>query len=101
MERVNIGLVGAGFAGKFHSECYGEVPGMDVHLQGVYSRTAERAEELAGKSGAKVYRSFEELLMDPDIHAVDICTPANTHEPLTIAAAKARKHVIVEKPLTG
>lgn len=98
MKQVRVGLVGAGFAAKFHAECYKEVPGIDVVLAGVYSE--EGAKELAGRYGAVAHSSFDDLLSDK-IDVVDICTPASTHADYAIKAAKAGRHAIVEKPLTG
>jgi predicted dehydrogenase len=51
------------------------------------------------KLGAKIYRSFEELIADPDVEAVDICTPHHFHRPMAVAAMNAGKHALIEKPM--
>src|SRR5207244_2165404 len=51
-------------------------------------------------SKVKRFGRYEQLLADPDIDLVDLCTPPDQHEPMTLAALKAGKHVLVEKPIT-
>ena len=58
---------------------------------------ARNAAERAG--GARVYSSFEELVRDDTVDAVDICLPHHLHAPAIVAAAQAGKHVLCEKPL--
>jgi 1,5-anhydro-D-fructose reductase (1,5-anhydro-D-mannitol-forming) len=66
----------------------------------VLSRDHARGQAFAEKHGfAKVYTSLPELLADSDIHALYDCTPDGFHAANTIAAAKAGKHMLVEKPL--
>lgn len=69
-------------------------------LVAVLSRDRARGEAFAQKHGfAKVYTTLPELLADPDINALYDCTPDGFHAANTIAAAKAGKHMLVEKPL--
>lgn len=51
------------------------------------------------KLGGTIYRSYDELLADPGIDAVDICTPHHFHRPMAVAALNAGKHVLIEKPM--
>jgi predicted dehydrogenase len=69
-------------------------------LVAVGSRTLERAQEFATQHGGKAYGSYQEVLNDPNVDAVYIATPHHTHMDDTIAAAKAGKGILCEKPFT-
>ena len=71
----------------------------NVRLVGFYNPTASRAEDMAKKYGGKVYLSPEELLADPEVEAVSVCSANYAHASLTIAALEAGKHVLCEKPM--
>ena len=71
----------------------------NVRLVGFYNPTASRAEDMAKKYGGKGYLSPEELLADPEVEAVSVCSANYAHASLTIAALKAGKHVLCEKPM--
>lgn len=97
MEKVRVGLLGSGFVSQIHVESYHAVKGAEVTA--IWSRTRENAEALSAKAGhAKVFGDWQELVQSPDVDVVDICLPNFLHAPVTIAAARAGKHVIVEKP---
>jgi predicted dehydrogenase len=96
MDKLRIGIAGAGFAARFHLENY---PESGVEVVGVTSARPESREAFAGKHGLRAFASVEEML--PQIDLLDICTPPSSHRDYMLAAARARKHVIVEKPLTG
>jgi len=69
-------------------------------LAGLFDVDFKRAEAFATQySGAKAYPTFEQVLADPEIHAVAIATPAELHASMAIAALQAGKDVFVEKPL--
>lgn len=73
----------------------------DFKLEAVYSRTQEKAEECVQKWGAaKIYTSIDKMLLDKDIDAVYIASPNKFHFSQSLAALKAGKHVICEKPIT-
>ena len=59
----------------------------------------KRAHEYAKKYGVKAYTDYDELLRDPDIDAVTICTPSGMHANQAISALKRDKHVLLEKPM--
>lgn len=102
MKRVRVGLIGAGFAAHFHADCYRRVAGVEVELRAVAAAHPERARKLADEFGiARAYERVEDVLADPEVDLVDVCVPNNLHVPLIEAAARAGKHVAVEKPLTG
>ena len=72
----------------------------DTRLAAVYSREAARAEETAERFGfARAYDSYAALLKDDAVDAVYICTPNSLHAEQTVQAARAGKHVLVEKPM--
>jgi len=94
--------VGAGFAASFHLRSYRQVQGVPVEIVAIASRTRARAEDLAGRYHIpKVYDDHHSLLDDPSIAVVDLCVPNALHLPLVLEVARADKHVICEKPLTG
>jgi predicted dehydrogenase len=95
MTLPRIGIAGAGFAARFHLENFPS----DVEVVGVASARAESREEFAATHKLRAFRSVEEML--PEIDILDICTPPSSHQQYILAAARAGKHVIVEKPLTG
>lgn len=99
---VRVGVIGAGFAARFHLETYRLVHGVDVQVRGVASRSPERAAALAADFGLeRVYPTVDDLLADPAINLVDLCVPNIEHEPLLLRCAEAGKTVACEKPLTG
>lgn len=102
MDRVRIGIVGSGYAAGFHTEAYKKVTGVRAEVTGVYSRDSARRTNFAAEKGIPlVFNSLEEMLASPEIDIVDICTPNSSHDQIAIAAARAGKHIIVEKVMTG
>jgi predicted dehydrogenase len=102
VKTVSIGFIGAGFSAHLHVEALKKVHGIEVRLAGVTSGTRERAEAFArAHHVAATYRSWEELLAADDIDVVSVCVPNALHEPIAVAAARAGKHIICEKPMTG
>src|SRR5690606_8822344 len=71
----------------------------DVEIIAVCDIVADRVNETASKYGAKAYTSYEELLANPEVEAVSVCTPNYLHAPISIAALQAGKHVLCEKPM--
>ena len=106
MEKFNIGLIGAGFMSKAHSIAYSGMPiffhpapAMPVKKTLVDSnpQAAEAGMERFGFQ--KWSTDWHDIVDDPDIQVVDICTPNNSHAEIAIAAARAGKHILCEKPL--
>ena len=98
-KKIRVGLVGTGFAGKFHVESLRRVYGPEVVLAGVTSRRAESRARFGRAHGIPVFEDVDAML--PHIDLLDVCSPPCVHEEGIIAAAKAGKAVICEKPLTG
>ena len=95
---INFAIIGTGVIAKQHALAISMNP--DAQVVAVCDMMAARAEEFAKEHNvAKVFSDYNELLKDPDIHAVSICTPSGTHGEISIAAAKAGKHILCEKPI--
>jgi predicted dehydrogenase len=96
---LRIGVVGTGRIGQWHARLVAEaLPG--AHLVGIADTDAARAERLAQALGVeRWHRSHQELLARPDIDAVVIATPSNTHAEIVCDAARAGKPIFCEKPL--
>lgn len=93
----NFGIVGAGLIADFHARAIRELP--NARLAGFFDSTGQKAQQLATKLGAKAFDSLEAMLADPSIDIVTIATPSGAHAEPAIAAARAGKHVLCEKPL--
>jgi predicted dehydrogenase len=101
MDKLKVGIAGAGFSASFHTESWELVHGVDLEVSAIASRTRPRAEAVAKKYGIpKVYEDFDDLLRS-DVDVVDLCVPVHVHKDMIIAAAAAGKHVVCEKPLVG
>jgi predicted dehydrogenase len=102
---LNIGMIGYGFMGRAHSNGYSQVSHFfDLEytpvLKAVCARDKAKAEAFAKQWGYEsVETDWKKLLERKDIDAVDICTPNNLHKEIAIAAAKAGKMILCEKPL--
>lgn len=102
MTTLRIAMVGAGFAADFHTKAFRQVRGVDAQVVAVTSRRPESARNFAQRHQvSEVFDSLDELLAKTQVDVVDLCVPTDQHVPMAIEAAKAGKHVIVEKPLTG
>jgi predicted dehydrogenase len=95
---VRVGLIGAGGIAGAHVAGYRRNPDV-VTLAAVADPVAENAERRAADVGARVFADYREMLEVADIDAVDICLPHHLHADAIVAAARAGKHVLCEKPL--
>ena len=99
MKMYNVGIIGVGRIGRVHAQSITNlIPNakvkavMDVYLDGV--------REYADSMGIPdVYGDYNELLADPEIDAVLVCSSTDTHAEISMAAMKAGKHVFCEKPI--
>jgi len=92
---LHFGLIGAGWIGTFHAETLAHrLP--NARLVAVADPVPGAAERL---SAPRSYLDPMELIADPSVEAVAICSPAATHADLVVAAAQAGKHVFCEKPM--
>ncbi|GAA3778462.1 Gfo/Idh/MocA family oxidoreductase [Plantactinospora mayteni] len=96
---LRVGVVGAGIMAKGNATMLASHPA--VRLAGVASRTVDGARRFAEEAGGlPVYDDYEQLIGSGDIDAVVVTTPDDVHADITVAAAKAGLHVLVEKPFT-
>lgn len=96
---LRAGIVGSGFAAKFHYDALQHVFSTKVEIAGVYSVSEKELNEYCSARNLKAFSDLDALIDACDV--VHVCTPPITHEPIVVAALKKNKHVIVEKPLTG
>ena len=105
MKELRIGIVGYGFMGRAHSNAYRQVSQFFDReyrpvLKAVCARNRAKAEAFAANWGWESVETDWRALVDrPDIDAIDICSPNNTHREIALAAAAAGKMVLCEKPL--
>lgn len=95
---LNIGIVGLGWVAGAHIGAFKNVTG--ARITAVSSRRQLDPKELESTYGQPLqpYGSYEDMLADPSVHVIDICTPHNLHTSQAVAAAEAGKHLIIEKP---
>jgi len=97
MEKINLGLIGLGFIGKYHIKNCSKLDSANLVAVADLSKKALR---LAKSMGVKrTFTDYHELLKEKDIDAVVISLPTHLHEPCATSAAEAGKHVFLEKPL--
>ncbi len=99
MEKLRIGLIGAGRIGRLHAEhlAYRLKDAELVSVSDVYIESAKRCAEEFGIG--KYFRDYQDVLSDSNIDAVVISSPTDTHAEIIEAAARAGKHIFCEKPI--
>jgi len=102
---LRIGLIGYGFMGRTHSNAFRKVSNFfdlkyEPQLAAVCARNKDRAEAFASQWGYEsVETDWRKLIDRDDIDVIDIAAPNNVHHDIAIAAAKAGKAILCEKPL--
>lgn len=96
-KKMRFAIIGCGRIAQRHAESIVALP--EAELVAVCDIVPEKAQAFADKYGAKPYTSYEEMFAAEDIEVVTIATPSDLHAPIGIAAAKAGKNVMVEKPM--
>lgn len=96
---LRAGIVGSGFAAKFHYEALQRVFSAKVEIVGAFSPSSENLAKFTGERSLRAFNSLDELIENCDV--LHVCTPPVTHEPIVVSALEKHKHVIVEKPFTG
>ena len=98
MQKIKVGIVGCGsitqqrHAPEYHENARAEIGGF-------YDVNPQRATALCAAYGGKAYDTFEDMLADPTVQAISICSPNDTHCDRTVRALRAGKHVLCEKPM--
>ena len=108
MKKLNVGVIGAGFMGKAHvvgfsnmPKLFWPAPAIPV-MKTVCDIIPELAEESVERFGFEKHcTDWRDIVNDPDIHIVSICTPNDVHADMSIAALEAGKHVLCEKPIAS
>ena len=96
---IQVGIIGCGRIADLHSLGYQDNPHARIHA--VCDADPERAERRRQEWRAdRAYSNYQDLLRNPDIDAVEVITPYETHEDAVIAALQTGKHVAVQKPMT-
>jgi predicted dehydrogenase len=99
---LRVGIVGARFAADLHAANYRPLRGVKAQLAAVCARTRADTEAFAKRHDIPhIYDDYRRLVESPEVDVVDICATTDVHHEIAVAAARAGKHVIVEKPLTG
>ena len=96
-KKVKVGIVGTGFVGDIHHASF---KGWVHNAEVVAVASPHNADHFAKEKGiARAYADYREMLKDKDIDVIDIGIPNDLHCQVMVDAAKAGKHVIIEKPL--
>jgi predicted dehydrogenase len=94
--RIGFGLLGAGLIAPFHAKAIQASP--ECRLVAASDLDAGRLEKLTAQFGCRAYATLAEMLADPEVQVVNVLTPNHLHYDAVVAAARAGKHVLVEKP---
>jgi UDP-N-acetyl-2-amino-2-deoxyglucuronate dehydrogenase len=94
---TGFGIIGCGMIAKFHARAIADIRGAQVAA--CYDNVPAAADRLAESIGCRAYHDLGAMLGDPSVDVVTIGTPSGAHLEPAVAAARAGKHVIVEKPL--
>lgn len=103
MSKLKIGVIGCGgIANQKHFPALKNNSDLNeiVAFCDIIEERAEKAAEEYGAEGAKVYTDYRDLLANPEVEVVHICTPNVSHSEIAVAAFEAKKHVYCEKPMS-
>ncbi len=94
---LKVGLIGCGFMGQMHANCYKNIEG--VSLAAVADIRREKAEDIAKGTDALIYGDGLELIEQADVDVIDICLPTFLHAEYAMEAMEKVKYLFVEKPV--
>ena len=95
---LRVGLIGCGFMGTMHANCYKNIE--NVKVTAFADIRPEKANALAEGTDAVIYGDGKDLIANADVDVIDICLPTYLHAEYALAAMKKVKYVFVEKPVT-
>ena len=95
---LKVGIIGAGFMGEMHAQCYKAIP-EKCELKALADLRNDKARLFEEKFKVKVYSQAEELINEKDIDIVDVCLPTYLHHQYVLKAIRAGKNVLCEKPI--
>lgn len=95
---LKVGLIGCGFMGTMHANCYKNLEG--VELAAVADVRPEKAQEIAAGTNAVIYGDGKDLIAKADVDVIDICLPTYLHAEYALLAMDKVKYLFVEKPVT-
>lgn len=94
---IKVGLIGCGFMGAMHYNCYNNIAG--VKVTAVADIRREKAEELVKGADAVIYGDGKDLIAKADVDIIDICLPTFLHAEYALSAMDKVKYLFVEKPV--
>lgn len=94
---IGFGIIGCGMISRFHAKAVEDIKG--AKIVACFDSYEASADKFGAEIGCTVYRDLDKMLADSSVDVVTICTPSGVHMEPAVAAAKAGKHIIVEKPL--
>jgi predicted dehydrogenase len=95
MKPLRAGVIGVGHLGQHHARLYASLSG--AQLVGMLDQSIERAQAVADRYGARVFRTVDELL--PHVDVVSIAVPTSGHYAVAKSCLQAGKHILIEKPI--
>lgn len=97
---IKVGIIGAGRIGRVHAQSISKyVKGATIKAISDVCLTEELKQWASELGIANLYEDYQQILQDPEIEAVLVCSSTNTHAPISIEAAQAGKHIFCEKPI--
>ncbi|HEX9974887.1 MAG TPA: Gfo/Idh/MocA family oxidoreductase [bacterium] len=98
MSQIQVGIIGTGVISELHLRAYQKIN--EAEVVALCDLNEEVVQSKTKKWGVqKIYTDFNAMLADPEIQAIEILTPQQSHKEITVAALKAGKHVSVQKPM--
>lgn len=98
-DKLGVGVVSSGKMGRVYLHWFSQNP--NCELTALYNRTYEKARDCIEQYGVRFYARWEELVTSPEVDIVGLCSPPSLHAAQTVAAARAGRSVLCEKPMAS